>query len=104
MSVTRVIIDPKRVTAHVFPPFDFLPLMAVGDSLTGPAVNVTVWSGVDANPNAIWDTTTVIAGSIVSPGIQNGIAGVIYLIRVTVTAGAKTLVLEGLLAVLPEGM
>jgi hypothetical protein len=103
-SATRVIIDPKRVIGHVFPPFDFLPQMAVGDSLTGPTVTVTVWSGVDANPGAVWDATTVTAGSIISPGLQGGLAGVIYLVRVTCTAGSKTLVLEGLLAVLPEGM
>jgi hypothetical protein len=104
VSATRVIIDPKRVAGHIFPPFDFLAQMDVGDTLSGVTVTVTVWSGVDANPSAVWDASTIIAGSIVRPGLQAGLAGVIYLIKITAGAGSKVLVLEGLLAILPEGM
>ena len=103
-SATRVILDPKRASEHVFPPFDFLAKMAPSDVLTSPAIVVTVWSGVDANPTAIWDSTFVTAGSIITPGIQNGVPGVIYLLKVSAAAGSKIVVLEGLLAVLPEGM
>lgn len=106
MSATRVILDPKRASEHVFPIFDFLAKMRAGDVVTGtPGVLVTVWSGVDGNPQAIWDSTTITTPpSIVQPGIVNGLPGVIYLIKITAVAGSQTLVLEGLLAVLPEGM
>jgi hypothetical protein len=85
--------------------FDFLAKMSAGDVINTPVVVVTVWSGVDATPMAIWDSSTVITPpSIVQPGIQNGLPGVIYLIKVSAAAGSKLLALEGLLAVLPEGM
>ena len=103
-SATRVILYPKRASEHGFPPFDFLAKMAPGDVLTAPAIVVTVWSGVDANPTAIWDSTFFTTGSIITPGIQNGVPGVIYLLKVSCASGGKILVLEGLLAILPEGM
>lgn len=104
-SSTRVILDPKRASGHVFPPFDFLPQMNAGDTLSGVVVTITVWSGVDAAPAGVWDGSAAISGSIVSPGLQAGVAGVIYLIKVQVNAtGGKVLVLEALFAILPEGI
>lgn len=104
-SATRVILDPKRVSEHIFPVFDFLAKMAAGDVITTPVITITVWSGVDANPSALWDSTFVITPpSIVTPGITGGLPGVIYLLKIAAAAGGKTVVLEGLLAILPEGM
>jgi hypothetical protein len=105
-SATRVILDPKRVSEHIFPVFDFLAKMAAGDTISTATITITVWSGVDANPSALWDATFFITPpSQVQPGIIGGLPGVIYLLQIAAGAGgSKTLVLEGLLAILPEGM
>lgn len=104
-SQTRVILDPKRVSEHVFPRFDFISRLDPADVINTPVILITVWSGVDANPMAMWDASfTLTPPGLAQPGITGGLAGVIYLIKVTVSAGAKLLVLEGLMAVLPEGM
>lgn len=109
MSTGRQILDPKISSATILPIFDFssqLDPLNVNDVLQSvTSVTVTVWTGVDANPNAIYaGTNTFTPAGIVQPKILGGVPGVIYLIAVTATAlGGQILVKKGLLAILPDG-
>lgn len=109
MSVTRVILDPKRVGESITPNIDFIGKMnalAVGELISSVnSIVVTVWSGVDPNPSVVYSGTVVISPpSIITPTFVGGIAGVIYLIQMQVVVGSRILELDALLAVLPVGM
>lgn len=105
MSSTRVELDPKRQAESVALPFDFSSKTQSGDVLSAPVVTCTVWSGVDANPAAVLTGVNTIAGLQVNAGVQNGVVGVLYLIAVKVTASLSGLLeLDGILAVLPQGL
>ena len=102
---TRVEIDPKRQAEIVSPLFDFSSKCQAGDVLSAPTVTVTVWSGIDANPSAVYGGSAPIAGQVVSPVLQAGIVGVLYLVAVKVIASLSgTLELDGILAVIPQGL
>lgn len=79
---------------------------AIGETIGSVvSVTVTVWSGVDPNPGAMYaGTLTISPPSIVLPTIFGGIAGVIYQIAIIVAVGTRQLELVGLLAVIPEQM
>lgn len=104
-SSTRVIFDPKRASEGKNFPFDFISLLASGETISSQVVTATVWSGVDATPNAIVSGSATVSGTIVTQKIVNGVSGVIYLLKCAITTSAsQTLALEGLLAILPEGI
>ena len=104
-SSTRVILDPKRASEIVSPPFDFSAKCQAGDELSSPLVTVTVWSGVDPDPQAVYGGGSAINGFVINPTFQGGIVGVIYLIAVEVAASLSgTLELDALLAILPQGL
>lgn len=102
---TRVELPPKRQGEVISPPFDFSFKCQAGDILSAPVVTCTVWSGVDASPSSVLTGTNPITGQVVNVGLQAGVVGVIYIVKCSVTASLSgTLILEGMLAVLPEGM
>ena len=104
-SSTRVILDPKRVAESISPSFDFTAKCVAGDVLSSPMVSVSVWSGLDLNPSAVYGASAPITGLVVNPRLLAGVAGVIYLVRVVVTASLSGILeLDGLLAVLPSGI
>lgn len=104
-SSTRQVLDPKRQSEVVGRAFDFTSRTQPGDVLSAPVVTASVWSGIDAAPGGLLTGSNSISGFVVTVGTQAGVVGVIYLLKVSVTASLSgTLVLEGLYAVLPEGM
>jgi hypothetical protein len=108
MSTSRVLLDPKRVAEIIFPPFDFSGKLLLGETIsTVTSVTPTVWSGVDANPSAIYGGAFNIDSNSTRalPKIIAGVLGVIYNIEVAVsTSSTRTLVLDGLLAIIPGPM
>lgn len=107
-SPSRVILDPKRAGEVITPVFDFIAKMnafAVGETIGSvSSVTVSVWSGVDPNPGAMYSgTLTITPPSIVQPQISGGVPGVIYLIEIIAVVASRSLQLDGLLAVLPVG-
>jgi len=101
----RSIFGPKRVSEEIGAPFDFSNSVLAGDVLSLPQVTVKVWSGVDANPQALWQGSTVVSGNIVYVTLVDGIAGVIYQIEVTVTASVSGILSQmAFLTVLPDSL
>lgn len=109
MSASRVILPPKRSATAIFPIFDFqgfLNPFLTSDVLSSVvSVTVIVWTGVDANPSAVYaGTSNLTPPSVVQPELIGGIPGVIYLVKVIAGAsGSRTFELDGLLAILPAG-
>jgi hypothetical protein len=103
-SPTRVIFPPKRAGEFKPFPFDFTSFLAVGETISEPTITVSVWSGVDANPSAVYASSTPV-GAIVDVYLQAGVVGVIYLVQCSiVTSTSNTYELDGLVAVIPAGM
>lgn len=101
----RVLLPAKRVSESVlYNQFDFLSLFA---SSTDSIISIlgafaTVYSGIDANPQAIINAST-FSGSVVSVLIQNGVLGVIYEVKVQVSlSSGQTPILCGYLAIIPD--
>ena len=110
MSSSRVLIDPKRVSEVVQPPFDFSgKLLVANGAITAEtisavsSVTVTVWSGVDPNPSIVFGGSSIIDmnSTRVLPKLLGGILGVIYNVAVAITTSqGRTLELDGLLAII----
>ena len=103
---SRQILAPKRQSETVQVTFDFSEKCAAGETLSAPAVSVSVWSGVDPTPNAIYVTSSAaVSGQTVTLSLQAGVTGVVYLVTVSATGSISTnQKLEGLFAILPEGV
>ena len=99
----RLLINPKYAAESRVEALDFSPLLATGQTVTAAAFTVTVYTGSDPSPSTVIGTTT-ISSPIVSPILQNGIAGTIYSIRcdATTTAPAATVSLSFYLAIIPD--
>jgi len=101
---TRVVNGPKRVSETLSPPFDFSVFTIAGDVLSNPQVTITVYSGVDPNPQAMFGGY-LVNGTVVYVTLRGGVAGAIYRVKVTVTASLTgTPELDSLIAVLPDGL
>lgn len=101
----RVLLPPKRQGESVlYSQFDFLSLYASAtDAITLiNSVTASVYSGIDANPNAIVGPLS-FSGSVVSAMFQNGVLGVIYEVKASVTLlSGQTPILCGYLAIIPD--
>lgn len=98
----RTIFDGKASGATVNEVFDFLSLLAVGETISTASVGSVVYRGSDASPSAIVSGSASISGSKVTQAITAGTLGVTYLLACTVTtSGSQTLLLEGFLTIVP---
>jgi hypothetical protein len=101
-SPTRVILPPKRIWESKVFPFDFTSLCQVGDTLASVAVIVTVWSGVDPSPSAVFSALAIV-GQIVNVTLQGGVVGVTYNVAVQAQASISgNIELDGFLTVIPQ--
>lgn len=64
--------------------FNFLSQMGSGETLTSPVVTVSLFSGIDSTPAVILSGSPTISGSIVTQKIQEGMAGVTYVLTCAV--------------------
>lgn len=100
--MNRVILAGKRLAEQVNYVFDFTSQLAIGETITGGTTSVSVFWGVDANPNAIASTRTN-GSSTVTQLIVGGVLGVIYTIDVqAATSLGQTILLSGALAIIPD--
>lgn len=104
MSIPRFEFD-KYADEKLVLSFDFSAGLAVGETISGVVtVSVSINRGKDAAPNAILNgASTVDATSkIVLQGVQGGIKGTEYLIKVVAPTSnpKKVLVLEAILPVI----
>jgi flagellar biosynthesis protein FliR len=102
--MNRVIIPPKRLgETVVLNTFNFLSLLAVGETISSATVTATVYTGVDPSPSSMISGSATISGSIVSQKVAGGVLGVVYeLLCSAVTSAGQTLLLAGYFAVVPD--
>lgn len=82
--------------------FDFVGLLAVGETISSQTVTATTYSGDDGSPSSIINGSATASGTIVSQSITGGTEGVIYeLACEIVTSLSQHLILTGLVAVIP---
>ena len=97
------VLDQKSPEAVTKVTWDFLSQLGAGETLTLATVSVSVWTGVDPSPAAILDGAPSLSGSQVSQLIQDGIAGVVYKIRVQAsTSLGQIVVMYSYLAVVED--
>lgn len=102
--MTLIVLPSKAVGETLPVTFNFLDLLAFGESITGATVAATVFSGTDASPSDVLSglpvTSTVDAVQVVT----GGVAGVIYELTCTVTTSdSNVLTKSARLAVITPG-
>jgi len=95
---------PSKTAAETVPlVITFSDKLQYGETVTGSAVSVSVFSGTDPSPGTMLGTVTN-ASTSVTVNITGGIAGNIYLITCLATAsGSHNYSKEGRLAVIAPG-
>lgn len=101
--MSRSILPPKLVSAIQNVTFDFISLLAVGETISTKVVTCLVYSGVDASPSSMISGSATASGTVVTQLVTGGTAGVIYYLTCTITTSAgQTLVLTAFLTVIPN--
>lgn len=94
--MSRVVFGGKSLGETKSLVFDFLSLIALGETLSTASVAAVVYSGTDASPSSLISGSAAISGSQVTQKITGGVLGVTYLLTCTVTTSAgQTLLLSG---------
>lgn len=103
--MSRTVLKSKAVGETVKYEFNFLSLLAAGETISSETVSIAVYAGTDLVPADMLDGDPWSAGTSVYQRITAGEVGVIYEVTVTVvTSTAQTLTIVSYLAVLtPEG-
>jgi len=68
--------------------FDYVGVLATGETLSTSSVSVIVMNGTDASPSSILSGSSTIVGTKVLQRVQNGVNGVTYRLVCTVTTSA----------------
>ena len=84
----RLAFREKSVAETQTLTFDFLSLLALGESISSASTSAAVYSGTDSTPAALISGATTIAGSKVTQKVVGGVAGVMYTITCTATTSA----------------
>ena len=100
--MSKVILGGKRAAETVNEVFDFTSRLAAGETLSTATVTATVYSGTDTGPSAVISGAASISGAKVTQKVTAGTLGVMYLLSCSVTTSAgQTLVMEGILPIVP---
>lgn len=105
--MARCLLKNRYVAEVTHYAVDFTAFLPSGVSCSGtPVVTISVYTGVDATPQAMLVTGgsgPALAANVVSFLLHNGVAGVIYVINISQgDTGGGTNVLQGFVAVLPS--
>lgn len=81
-------------------PFDYQKYLDPGETISSPTVAVTLFTGVDATPNAILSGAASVSGSVGKQAVAPTLVGNVYSVEMTVsTSGGQILISETTLAV-----
>jgi hypothetical protein len=94
--VTRlVILASKRPAEIVAVQFPFGDQLAFGETISGQAVTVSVFAGVDPAPAAMLFGAASQSAGIVTQQIQGGLPGVIYQLVCAVSTSMANVLTKG---------
>jgi hypothetical protein len=95
-----ITLSPKDPSEIISLSFDFSALLAVGETLSAPSLNLSVLHGVDADVGSMLTGVSIIAGGIVSHLVRVGVDTTDYLATcLAATSQGQTLKLSGILPV-----
>ena len=101
--MNRVVIPAKAANAKQDVIFDFISILAEGETLAAAVVSASVFSGTDASPESLLNGSASIDGTRVTQNIQGGQTGVIYtLLCIVGTCNSQHISLAGYLSILPD--
>jgi hypothetical protein len=80
--------DPKRTTEDVKLTFDFVNLLASGETISTASTTAIVHKGTDASPSAIISGAAAISGTRVTQLVIDGTDGVTYCLICQITTSA----------------
>jgi hypothetical protein len=79
---------PKTAAENVVVSHDFSDDLAAEETILTQALAITTEEGTDASPEAIKVGSVQVAASVVSQRVKDGLPGVTYLLRWTITTSA----------------
>lgn len=98
---TRLELKAKAPGATATYTFDFLSSLLPAESLSAATVTVTVYSGTDTNPSAVFVSRTLVGRSQVAITLDDGLGGVMYSVTCTATSNLSNIyTMTGILPVL----
>lgn len=101
--MSTVTLGTKLTTEVLDVDVDFLSRLVDGETVVTAASAIAVFSGVDSAAGSMLSGTPTITNSVVTQRIIDGVAGVVYILAVSVrTSDGNIYVNEGKLAVLPS--
>lgn len=101
LPTDRQVLSHKLTNVDVTFTLDFISRLNSGESIASVTTMVSVWSGEDANPNALKSGSPTISRTRVRQLTTGGEAGVLYtLTAVVLTSAGRTLEMFGIFAVL----
>lgn len=83
--MNRVTFQGKFISETKTLIFDFLSLLALGESISTTSVSAAVYSGTDSSPSSLISGAAAVSGSKVTQKITGGVVGVVYLVTCSVT-------------------
>jgi hypothetical protein len=99
---STVVLPTKVVSASPVILFDASSMMQAGEVVTAAGVVATNFSGSDPSPGSIIMGVATVATNVISQQVTGGVAGNIYLLRVTInTNQSNTYLMLAKLAVTP---
>lgn len=98
--MSQIILPTKATAEQKGIVFDFISLLAVGETISTKVVACTVLSGVDANPSSLIMGAATSSGTRVTQLVGGGVAGVTYVLTCTITTSSNQMLsLSGYLTV-----
>ena len=89
-----ITFTPKDPAEALFYGIDFSNLLGSGETITSATASMRVVSGTDAAPSAMLSGSPVVNGGIVSHKLTGGVAGVVYLLGLTIYTSAGQTIIE----------
>ena len=101
--MSRTVITPKYAGETKDYPFNFASqLVGATETLVSAVATASVYSGVDASPGALVNSTPTVLGTVATLRTQAGVVGVIYVVTVTGTSSTgQVMILQAFLTILP---
>lgn len=80
--------DPKDPSANDVYALDFAADLAAGETLSTATFTIAVVDGIDASVAAMLSGSASVVGTEARQRVRNGVAGVVYELKATVTTSA----------------
>lgn len=101
--MSRQVFPTKFDSETLLLTFDFQADLAVGETLSGPTIAASVYSGTDASPSAIITGSATVSGATVTQKFTGGTVGNIYYVVCTVaTSLSQVLQRSGFLTIVSD--